>query len=244
MPRQPRSVDDAISRFDEAVARYDGRSAAAVGAARREYGRNVQAVGRKLATMGMAIGALIVATIAFGLIVGPIGWTGLFVVVVLMLVVLGFLAARPNEPKQAAYSDALPTKAVVQQLDSYLVRRRSGLPAAAARKVDAISALLPMLEAKLAGVDALDPAAQDARRLMGRHLPDLIERYQRVPAAYRGERDAEGLSVDERLVAGLEAARAALDEIGAKLAQQDLDAFDTQGRFIESRYKDGGVAGK
>ena len=32
------------------------------------------------ATMGMAIAALIVATIGFGLIVGPIGWTGLFLV--------------------------------------------------------------------------------------------------------------------------------------------------------------------
>jgi hypothetical protein len=47
--------------------------------------------------------------------------------------------------------------------------------------------------------------------------------------------------VDERLVAGLNAAGKALDEIGAKLTRGDLDAFETQGRFIESRYKDGGV---
>ena len=49
------------------------------------------------------------------------------------------------------------------------------------------------------------------------------------------------MSVDERLVAGLDAARLALDELGAKLSKQDIDAFETQGRFIESRYKDGGV---
>ena len=29
-----------------------------------------------------------------------------------------------------------------------------------------------------------------------------------------------------------------LDEISAKLARNDLAAFETQGRFIESRYKD------
>ena len=85
---------------------------------------------------------------------------------------------------------------------------------------------------------SLDPLAQDARRLMGKHLPELIERYERVPAAYRRERDGEGLTVDERLVQGLDAAKTALDDLGRKLAREDLDAFETQGRFIESRYKD------
>jgi hypothetical protein len=47
-------------------------------------------------------------------------------------------------------------------------------------------------------------------------------------------------AVDERLVAGLDAAREALNDIGVKLAREDLDAFETQGRFIETRYKDGG----
>jgi hypothetical protein len=69
----------------------------------------------------------------------------------------------------------------------------------------------------------------------------LIDRYERVPAAYRQERDGEGLTVDERLVKSLDAAREALDEIGARLAQSDRDAFETQGRFIESRYKDPGT---
>jgi hypothetical protein len=87
-------------------------------------------------------------------------------------------------------------------------------------------------------VDALDPLAQDARRLMGKHLPELIDRYERIPPAFRLERDGEGMTVDERLVAGLEAAGEALAEIGAKLTRNDLDAFETHGRFIESRYKD------
>jgi hypothetical protein len=109
-------------------------------------------------------------------------------------------------------------------------------------RVDAIGQQLPLLESRLAEADALDPLAQDARRLMGKHLPDLIDRYERVPAAYRSQRDGEGMTVDERLVSSLDAARVALDEIGAKLHKQDIDAFETQGRFIESRYKDGGPA--
>ena len=57
---------------------------------------------------------------------------------------------------------------------------------------------------------------------MGKHLPELIERYERVPAAYRRERDGEGLTVDERLVQGLDAAHEALDELGRKLAREDM----------------------
>ena len=48
------------------------------------------------------------------------------------------------------------------------------------------------------------------------------------------------MSVDQRLVAGLDAARVALDDLGRQLAKDERDAFETQGRFIESRYRDGG----
>ena len=244
MARHPRSVDQAIARFDDLVTRLDGTAPAGGSALGRDYGRTARSVGKRLANMGMAIAALVAATIAFGLFVGPIGWTGLFLVAMAMLAILIFFSAWPSgrEPKRMEYSEQLPTKAVVQQLDSMLSRRRAALPAPAARRVDAIAQQLPLLESRLAEVDALDPLAQDARRLMGKHLPELIDRYERVPAQYRAERDGEGMTVDERLVAGLDAARQALDDIGSKLSKQDIDAFETQGRFIESRYKDGGVS--
>ena len=241
MARHPRGVDEAIARFDEVVARYDGRTPEAVGARRRYYGRTAASIGRRLANMGMAIGLLVVATIGFGMIVNPIGITGLFVVALAILAILILFSVWPGgEPKRIEYSEQVPTRTVVQQLESLLVRERPALPAPAARRADAISAQLPLLESRLAEVDPLDPIAQDARRLMGKHLPELIDRYERVPAAYRHERDCDGLTVDERLSASLEAANNALGEIGSKLAHADRQAFETQGRFIESRYKDGG----
>ncbi|HEX5181590.1 MAG TPA: hypothetical protein VFW19_00420 [Allosphingosinicella sp.] len=238
MARRPHSVDEAIARFDELVERYEGGSAEARAAFRRDVGRSARSVGRRLANMGIAIGALIVATIAFGLFVGPIGINGLFLVLLAMLAILILFSVWPGEPKRVAYGEQVPTRTLVRQLDSLLVRERGALPAPAAKRIDAISAQLPLLESRLTEADPLDPLAQDARRLMGKHLPDLIERYERVPAAYRQEKDGEGLTVDERLVKSLDAARGALDEIGGKLAQSDRDAFETQGRFIESRYKD------
>ena len=71
---------------------------------------------------------------------------------------------------------------------------------------------------------------------MSVHLPGLIDRYAHVPAAYRGEPDGEGKSADERLVEALAASKTALDDISQKLARADMAAFETQGRFIESRY--------
>lgn len=234
----PRSVDEAIARFDDIVARYDGKARQTAAAVRRDYGRDFRSVGKRAGNIGAALAVLIVATIAFGLFVGPIGIGGLFLVLLATLFILIFFSVWPGEPKRVAYSEQLPTRTVVQQLDTYLGKQRRALPAPAAQRVDAITSQLPLLESKLEQLDPLDPLVQDARRLMGKHLPDLIERYERIPAGYRNERDGEGMTVDQRLVSGLDAAHEALNDIGTKLARGDLDAFETQGRFIESRYKD------
>jgi hypothetical protein len=244
MARKPRSPDDAIARFDAVAARLDG-SPQAYAARKRHFGRMAGSVGKKLGAIGLSLLALIVATIVFSQLVGGIGLIGLFVVVLLTLGILAFFSFGGGEPARVEYSEELPTKRVVQNLESLLVRERAALPAPAARRVDAIGATLPLLESRLSEIDPLDPLAQDARRLMGKHLPELIERYERVPAAHRLHRDGEGLTVDERLVSGLDAAKTALDEIGAKLVSSDRQAFETQGRFLESRYKDpGGISGQ
>jgi hypothetical protein len=48
--------------------------------------------------------------------------------------------------------------------------------------------------------------------------------------------DGEGKTVNDRLVEGLVAGRIALGEISEQLARADVAAFETQGRFIKSRY--------
>ena len=238
MAKRPLSVDEAISRLDDTLARWDGKTAGVGGLQRRGYGRTARTVARRVTGMGAAIAALIVATIGFGMIVSPIGITGLFLVGVAILAILVLFSVWPAEPKRVPYSEQLPTSIVVRQLEGVLVRERAALPAPAASRLDAIGAQLPLLESRLAEVDPLDPLAQDARRLMGKHLPDLIDRYERIPAAYRHQADGEGMTADQRLVASLDAARNALDDIGTRLTESDRQAFEAQGRFIESRYRD------
>ena len=48
----------------------------------------------------------------------------------------------------------------------------------------------------------------------------------------------EGKTPDQRLVEALAAGRAALRDISENLARADMAAFETQGRFIKSRYAD------
>lgn len=195
---------------------------------------------RKLTHGGIAIAAILAVMIVVGLVIDGIGLTGLFIAAALMLAAILFIGLRPEPAAKPvpAFSEDMSNKAVVQRLGTFLSRHRGQLPSAAGQKVSAIQAQLPMLEAQLADLAPLDPLAQDARRLAGQHLPELIERYERVPPQYRREREGDGLSVDDRLVAGLDAAQVAIDDLGRRMSRQEVDEFETQGRFLESRYKD------
>jgi hypothetical protein len=171
-------------------------------------------------------------------VITPIGLFGFLAAVGLAVGIAALLflwgakedSALPSVPRD------VPNAEMVQRFDSFLYRTRRALPAPAQTVVDQISASLSTLKSTLERVDPLDPDAQDARRLMSVHLPGLIERYANVPPAYRSEADGEGKTVDERLVEGLSASRTALNEVSERLAKRDVDAFSTQGRFIESRY--------
>ena len=228
-------VERALARFDRVTRALDERDGAAREAARRERQRLNRDLGRRAARVGMAIGIVSIATIVIGLMT-PIGMFGLFAAIGLAVGIAALLAFMPSEPAARAPTADLPNGPMVQRFDSYLYRTRAALPAPARAEIDSISARLPLLRQTLERVETLDPKAQDARRLMSVHLPGLVDRYLNVPPEFRGQADGEGLTVDQRLIEGLAAARTALDEISQDLARSDLAAFETQGRFIKSRY--------
>ncbi|MEA3014969.1 MAG: hypothetical protein QOD42_3514 [Sphingomonadales bacterium] len=230
-------VVQTIARVDEITARLD-RNAHARGLREAPAARGRSARILRLTALGMVLAMVMIVTALTGAVLGGIGALGLWSAIAIALVAVGLFVFWPREKPAVDYKEDMPTNAVVRRLGDILARKRNALPARAALQVDAISRQLPMLESQLGESDALDPLAQDARRLMGRHLPDLIERYERVPPAYRGERDSEGVTLDERLVQGLDAAKTALDDLARKLVRDDMDAFQTQGRFIESRYRE------
>ena len=229
-----------IARADRVMAQLDQRGGPVQAAAKRERERLNSGLKRKAMRVAGAVLLISVATIIIGLIT-PIGLFGFLGAVGLAIGAAALLTLTPTRDKAIAAPAAdLPNGEMVQRFDSYLYRSRPLLPPPAQAELDRISAALPALKQSLERIDALDSNAQDARRLMSQHLPGLVERYMNVPAAYRTDYDTEGLTVDERLVEGLSAGKQALAEISEKLAKQDMIAFETQGRFIQSRYGEDG----
>ena len=229
-------VDRSVATADRVMRQLDVRDGPARDAARRERQRLNAGLKNRVIRVGVGIGVISLLTIIIGLIV-PIGMFGFLAAVGLAIGVAALLAFMPAQASSAKPPTAdLPNGEMVQRFDSYIYRSRPALPAPAQSELDAISAALPSLRQTLERVDALDPNAQDARRLMSLHLPGLIDRYRQVPQDFRDQLDGDGISVDERLVEGLAAGRAALAEITENLARVEVKAFETQGRFIQSRY--------
>ena len=229
-------VERAIARFDRVTQQLDQRGGPVQQAARRERHRLNSDLFSRVKRALLILAVISVVTVLIGLDT-PIGLFGFLGAATLAIVAAGILLAMPASKRSiAAPSPDLPNGVMVDRFDSYIYRVRGALPAPAQAQVDAISAALPPLKQTLERVDTLDPRAQDARRLMSIHLPGLIDRYRNVPAAFHKEQDGEGKTVDERLVESLAAARTALHDVSEQLARQDLAAFETQGRFISSRY--------
>jgi hypothetical protein len=233
--------DLVLARADRVMRQIDERDGAVKSAAQRERARLNAGLGRTLKRVAIAVGLVCLGAIGIGLVL-PIGMFGFLAAVGLAIAIAAVLLfSGTREIAAPNVAPDLPNGEMVQRFDSYIFRARRALPAPAQAEIDLLSQRLAPLKETLSRVDQHDADAQDARRLMSSHLPGLIDRYLHVPAAYRSEHDAEGKSVDDRLVDALAAGRTALDDISAKLARNDLAAFETQGRFIETRYKDDGL---
>ena len=230
-------VERAIARFERVTRQLDERGGPAQEAARRERQRLNAGVGRTALRVAITLGVVWLAIVAIGL-VKPIGMFGFLAALLVSGVIAAVLIARGGREaiSPPAPSADLPNGAMVERFDSYIYRVRGALPAPAHAELDAMAQVLPSLKQTLSRLETLDPTAQDARRLMSIHLPALIDRYMLVPPAYRQEHDGEDKTVDQRLVEGLAASRAALAETCEQLARADVAALETQGRFIQSRY--------
>lgn len=219
------------------MANLGGRSAAERAAARRERQRLNAGLGKTIRNVALIAIGVWLATMAIGF-VRPIGLFGLIAAVVLgLFLAMVTIAGSRGGRRPQLPSPTLAASQLADRLDSYLYRARPALPAPAQAEVDAMLAALPELRQSLERAGPGSEAEEDAKRLLGTHLPNLIDRYLSVPPGYRRVEDGD-VSVDDRLVEALKAGRGAIDDIGHRLARGQVAAFETQGRFIESRYRD------
>lgn len=117
--------------------------------------------------------------------------------------------------------------------EDWLLERREILPLDCRPQLDRIFQRLGDLQPHLATLSPHSTPAWEARRLLGDHLPGLILAYEAIPDSVR-EEDRE---VRVRLRGGLETVADALDQLCGEVCRNPLMTFETQGRFLESRYR-------
>ena len=135
-----------------------------------------QHVARKAARMAMAVGVILVAAMGVGLAIDGIGVTGLMLMVLTIMAALFFFGRYPRMkvPDLAALNTG-NVRSMVGRTELWLEAQRPALPAPAVQLVDQIGVQLDGLGVQLEGIDPAEPAVADVRKLVGEHLPCMVE---------------------------------------------------------------------
>lgn len=229
-------VDRQIERSSELLHRL---SPQAQRLAHRARQRKRAFLVKKLGRVIMAGGAIMIASVIFGLAIGPIGGNGVLVALGLFIAAALLLLIYPHYP-EASTETLVNTdlKYLPAQTEVWLSSQRKALPAPAANQLDQIGLRLETLGPQLQTIDPREPAAQEVRKILTEHLPDLVNGYKRVPEPLRRERQSNGQTPDQQLTEGLKLIDEEIAEMTRNIAAGDLDSLATQGKFLELKYRD------
>lgn len=192
---------------------------------------------RKVKYAFWAVLAVLLASTVAGFVM-PLGTTGVMIVLGVMIAALLLIALLPSEPSVRTESlaetelAALPLKTEI-----WLENQRKALPAPAITLVDSIGVKLEALAPQLERLNPQEPAAQEVRRLLADHLPELVTGYQSIPQPLRRE-ERNGRVPEKQLVDGLSVIDAEITRMSEQLASGDLDKLATQNRFLELKYQE------
>lgn len=183
-----------------------------------------------------AMSAIIVAAMVAGIVIDGIGFTGIMIAF-LAIVATTFLFSnfpKVKVPKRADLNTG-DVRHMVARTELWLEHQRPALPPPAVTLVDKIGTQLDALGLQLETVDPAHPAAQETRKLVGEHLPEMVDAYRRIPAQLRKEKRA-GAAPDEQLVESLGKVSAEIDSITRQLADGALDDLAIRTRYLNYRY--------
>ncbi len=230
MSRSDRVLADA----EAVLRRHSDRGRSLTSRARQR--RNAATL-RKVKYSFWAVALVLIGAAVAGMIT-PLGFTGVMIAAGMLLAALLLIAALPGaravQPEALAATEltALPL-----QTEIWLENQRKALPAPAVTLVDSIGVRLETLAPQLERLNEQEPAAQEIRRLLSDHLPELVTGYQSIPAPLRREA-RNGRVPETQLVEGLSVIDAEIARMSETLASGDLDKLATQNRFLELKYQE------
>lgn len=226
-------IDREIARADAVLNRSRERYTTLNARAKK---RRETEILKRVGRIGVAAGVIVIAAMILGWFI-PLGMGGALVVMALLIATTLFFGLTPAtaevSPEQfgEAQLATLPLRT-----EEWLDRQRPSLPAPAMPLIDSIGVKLEMLSGQLRTLNEGEPAAAEVRKLVGEQLPELVKGYQRVPDHLRAV-DRLGQSPDRQLVDGLNVIDQEIAQMSAQLAQGDLDALATRGRYLQVKYR-------
>jgi hypothetical protein len=229
-----RSVREVTQRADEALDRLkrttEGRAAQS-----RRLQRRTKSVATRVSRAVLGAAGLVLAALIYAMVISPLGVSGFMLLVIGVVALMGLLLRYPREetPTRETLKEA-ELGALPNRVEDWLDRQRTNLPPRAGRQIDELLLRLEVLSAQLKEVGPGAPVAGDARRLIGDHLPRLVDTYLKVQAPYR----QPGSEAEAQLHESLATISSELKRLSDQLAKGDLDALAIEGKFLEQRYGD------
>ncbi|WJY19225.1 hypothetical protein QQS45_03050 [Alteriqipengyuania flavescens] len=193
---------------------------------------------KKLVQMALGVVAVLVAAGVAGAILNGIGFWGVMLTLLAIGVVVGAVSMNKVKTPRRADINKGDVKTMVGRTELWLEAQRPALPPPAVKVVDGIGVQLDALGVQLEGLDQNTPQAVEVRKLVGEHLPEMVDSYRKVPQHLRSEKRADGKTPDEQLTDSLAKISKEIDGITRNLAEGNLDALSVRGRFLEYKYGD------
>ncbi|MEP5936743.1 MAG: hypothetical protein ABJ239_00295 [Erythrobacter sp.] len=183
-----------------------------------------------------AMVTIVVTMTAAGLLLGGIGFTGVMMVALAVMVAAYVFSRYPKVkvPKRAELTKGDP-KQMVARTELWLEAQRPALPPPAVQVVDQLGVQLDALGLQLETIDQSHPSVNEVRELVGEYIPETIEDYRKIPAHLRNENHA-GKSADDRLTESLTKISGEVDRVTRRMAEGALDDLAIKSRYLDYRF--------
>jgi hypothetical protein len=213
---------------------------------RGTFERGVRSFLIRLRRAGFTFVGLVAVLAAYMVAFGGVGFFSflfaLFAIMLLSFLVMG-LPVRDRRPRERSVERpvvdggaAVRLDRITSQTEQWLIQRSRALPYQAGPALDRIVGRLRDLEPSLATVPSDTQIGGEAQRLIGQHLPSLVDTYLGLPPTERGPH----ANTSDRLAESLGIVADQLDDLCGRVAEERRMGFETERRFIETRYKEDG----
>ncbi len=197
--------------------------------------RQTQEVGRRLGRATAVAGVSGASIAGYAVMVAPLAPPVLVVAGAAAIAAATAALAWPTRQPELDETFSREELAMLPaRAEGWLLEKRLELPLSVMPLLDRIFTALGDLYLHLGKIQPHSTLAWDARRLLGDHLPRLVQAYLDLPLSAReGDQDYA-----RRLARGLETIAEELVRLAKEVCRESLTSFETQGRFIETRYRD------